>query len=164
MATELRRTIESDGQMSFACFELRGRCFGLDVACVREIVRWQRITPLPKAPPLIEGVVELRGGIVPVLDLGRLMGEDPVQPGPDARIALLEIDGMSIGLCVEAMSDVMSVHRTSIEDVPELATQAGYDTVRAVVRRADADPVMVLSLEQIIESVYRSALPQAGPA
>ena len=71
---------------------------------------------------------------------------------------------MSLGLCVEAMSDVMSVQRTSIEDVPALASHAGYDMVRAVVRRADAEPVMVLSLEQILESVYRSALPQAGAA
>lgn len=157
-------TLAGDGQMSLACFELRGRAFGLDVAQVRELVRWQPITPLPKAPPLIEGVIELRGSVFPVLDLGRALGGDPIEPGPDARIALLEIDGMAVGLCVEAATDVMSIHPSAIEDVPELARQAGYDVVRAVVRRSDAEPVMVLSLEQILESVYRSALPQAGAA
>lgn len=163
MATDAH-TVAADGQMSLACFELRGRFFGVDVSHVREVVRWQPITPLPLAPPLIEGVVELRGGVVPVVDLGRALGGEPVEPGPDTRIALLDVDGMSIGLCVGGATDVLSVHPTSIEDVPELARQTGYEAVRAVVRRRDEAPVMVLSVEQLLESVYRSALPQAGAA
>lgn len=163
MATE-EHTVAADGQMSLACFELRGRLFGIDVANVREVVRWQEITPLPLSPPLIEGVVELRNGVVPVLDLGRALGGEPIEPGSDARIALLDLDGMSIGLCVEAATDVLSVHPTAVVDVPELARQAGYEAVKAIVRRHDGEPVMVLSVEQLLESVYRSALPQSGDA
>jgi len=157
-------TVAADGQMSLACFELRGRFFGIEVAHVREVVRWQRITPLPMAPPLIEGVAELRSGLVPVLDLGRALGGAPIEPTGDARIAVIEIDGMALGLCVEAATDVLNIHPSAIEDVPLLARQAGYEAVRAVVRRGDAEPVMVLSVEQLLESVYRSALPQAGAA
>jgi purine-binding chemotaxis protein CheW len=157
-------SVAADGQISLACFGLQGRSFGIDVANVREVVRWQTITPLPLAPPLIEGVVELRSGLVPVLDLGRALGTDPIEPNDAARIALLHLDGMSIGLCVQAATDVLSVHPGAIVDVPELARQAGYEAVRAIVRREDDDPVMVLSVEQLLESVYRSALPQAGVA
>lgn len=154
--------LAADGQMSLACFELDGRSFGIDVAQVREVVRFQRITPLPMAPPLIEGVVELRNGVVPVLDLGRALGGECVEPDADTRIVLLELDGMAFGLCVGAATDVLDVHPTAVEDVPELARRAGYEAVRAIVRREDADPVLVLSVEQLLESVYRSALPQAG--
>jgi chemotaxis signal transduction protein len=58
--------------------------------------------------------------------------------------------------------DVISVESRSVDRPPALATQAGYEAVRAVVRRADAPPVLVLSLEHLLESVYRSALPTAG--
>ena len=60
--------------------------------------------------------------------------------------------------------DVLSLEPTALEDPPELAAQAGYDAVRAVVRRPNASPVMVLALEHILESVYRPALPTAGEA
>jgi chemotaxis signal transduction protein len=63
-----------------------------------------------------------------------------------------------LGLAVDAAIEVLPVNVTAMEDPPGLATQAGYDTTRAVVRRADADPILVLSLEHLLESIYRSAL------
>ena len=63
-----------------------------------------------------------------------------------------------MGLAVDAALEVMSVDPTELEDPPALATHAGYDAARAVVRRPDAAPVLLLSLEHILESVYRSAL------
>jgi purine-binding chemotaxis protein CheW len=148
-------------QVNLACFAVRGRTYALDVAQVKEIVRLAPVTPLPKAPALIEGVIDLRGSVIPVLDLGRLLGAGPVQAGPQARIVVLEVDGLVVGVSVEAAIDVLSIDASQLEDPPALATQAGYDAVRAVVRRPDAAPVMVLSLEHLLESVYRSALPAA---
>ena len=153
-------TASDDNQINLACFEVQERAYAIDVAHVREIVRLQEITPLPKAPDLIEGVVELRGGVVPVLDLGRVLGTEPCEAGSRSRIAVLECDGLVVGLCVEAATDVLSLDALSLEDVPALASHAGYEVVRAVVRRESSKPVMVLSLEHILESVYRSALPQ----
>ena len=149
-------------EISLACFEVGGRSYALDVSVVREIVRTTEITPLPNAPRLIEGVVELRGGVVPVLDLSRILGHESAATTSDSRIVVLEHDGLRLGLCVESATDVLSLDPTLLEDVPELAAQAGYDTVRAVVRRADAAPVMVLSLENILENVYRSAQSKTG--
>ena len=145
-------------QINLACFEVAGRHYALDVALVREIVRSQAITPLPDAPELIEGVVELRGGVVPVLDLGCALGGEHTEQSSSSRLVVLEYDGIMIGLGVEAATDVLSLEAGFLEDLPELATQAGYDVVRAVVRRPDSPPVMVLSIESILEKVYRSAL------
>ncbi len=142
--------------VNLACFEVRGRVYALDVAHVREIVRSREITPLPMAPTLIEGVVELRDGVVPVIDLGRALGGDPCEITGKARIAVLEIDELVVGLVVELASDVLSLDASRLEDPPSLATQAGYEAVRAVVRRPDDRPVLVLSLEHILESVYRA--------
>jgi purine-binding chemotaxis protein CheW len=146
-------------QVTLGCFEVGGRVYALDVAYIREVVRWQPVTPLPKAPSLIDGVIDLRGAVVPVVDLGRALGGDPVETGNRSRIAVAEVEGLVLGLSVDAAIEVLPVNVTAMEDPPSLATQAGYDTTRAVVRRPDADPILVLSLEHLLESIYRSALP-----
>ncbi|MCP4037855.1 MAG: purine-binding chemotaxis protein CheW [bacterium] len=143
-------------EISLACFEAGERFYALDVKLVREIVRTQPITPLPNAPELIEGVVDLRGGLIPVLDLARVLGTERSELKSTSRIVVLDYEGMLLGLCVDAATDVLSVDPAQLEEVPDLAAQAGYDVVRSVVRREDAAPVMVLAVETILESVYRS--------
>lgn len=161
MQTELKSSYLNENQVNLAVFEAMGQHYALDVSQVREIVRYQPATPLPMAPTLIEGVVDLRSAVVPVIDLGRLLGGARIEASDKARIVILDCDGLVLGLCVEAATDVLSLEVTNLEDVPELATHAGYDAVRHVVRRPGQPPVMVLSLEHVLENVYRSALPQS---
>ncbi len=158
MQTDEQTAYLNENQVNLACFEVGGQLFALDVSQVREIVRHQEITPLPMAPPMIEGVIDLRSAVIPVIDLTRLLSGSPTEVTTKARIVMLDCDGMVVGLCVEAATDVLSLDANALEDVPELATQAGYDSVRHVVRRPGEPPVMVLSLERILEEVYRSAL------
>jgi purine-binding chemotaxis protein CheW len=145
-------------QVTLGCFEVGGRVYALDVTYLREVVRWQPVTPLPKAPLLIEGVIDLRGAVVPVVDLGRALGGEPAKTGSRSRIVIAEVEGLVLGLAVDAAIEVLPVNAAAMEDPPGLATQAGYDTTRAVVRRADSDPILVLSLDHLLESIYRSAL------
>ena len=78
-------------------------------------------------------------------------------PGLLARVVIVEVDGLVMGLAVDSAEAVLSVDVAALEDPPALATQSGYAAVRAVVRRPGAAPVMVLSLEDILENLYRSA-------
>ena len=150
----------SDATVELACLAVGKRVYGIDVLQIREIVRWQDVTPLPKAPELIEGVIDLRGDVIPVVDLGRVLGGDCAKNSLRARIAVLEVDDMVLGLRVDEAVDVLSAHASLIEKPPALATRSGYDVVRAVVRQPDSEPVLVLSLDHLLESVYRSAPPQ----
>lgn len=155
---------QDDTVVDLACFEVHGQHFGIDVQHIREIVRAQTVTPLPHAPGLIEGVIDLRGTIVPVIDAGRALGERPSREGPQARIAILELDGLVFGLRVDAAADVVAVAAGDVGEPPPLVAHAGYETVRAVVRRAAGLPTLVLSLEHLVESVYRSALGGKEPS
>jgi len=146
-----------EGRVELACFEVHGQHYGVEVQHIREIVRAQTVTPLPRAPGLIEGVIDLRGVIVPVIDAGRALAGRPTADGPRARIAILELDGLVFGLRVDAAADVIAVPAGDVGAPPPLVAQAGYDTVQAVVRRADGLPTLVLSLEHLLERVYRSA-------
>ena len=124
-------------QVELACLEVRGQIYGIDVQQVREIVRAQTLTPLPRAPELVEGVIDLRGVIVPVVDLGRALGGAPI---------------------ADAAAEVLAVPGSSVQSPPALVAQSGYDAIRAVVRRPDLPPVLVLALESVLETVYRSKL------
>ena len=152
-------TTVGENRVTLGCFEVGGHTYAIDVSQVREVVRWQAVTPLPNAPSLIEGVIDLRGAVVPVVDLGRALGGARVTPGPRTRIAVTEVDGLVMGLAVDAAVEVLAVDVANLDDPPSLATQTGYDVTRAVVRRAGTEPILVLSLEHVLESVYRSALP-----
>lgn len=161
---EMAAEAPSQNQVTLGCFEVSGRTIAIDVSHVREVVRWQPVTPLPNAPRLIEGVIDLRGAVVPVVDLGRALGGDPVVVTNAARIAVTEIDGLVVGFGVDSAIEVLQIDADSMEDPPALATHAGYDAARAIVRRAGAEPIVVLSLEHLLESIYRSALPEREAA
>jgi purine-binding chemotaxis protein CheW len=159
-------TATSDGareaavrQGDLACFEVHGNVLAIDVLQIREIVRWHDVTPLPEAPTLIEGVVDLRSSVIPVVDLGRALGGAPIERSPRARIVVLEVDGLVLGLRVAAAVDVLALEGLTVEPPPALAMQAGYEAVRAMVRRPGSPPVLVLSLDHLLENIYRSALP-----
>lgn len=155
---------ESDVRLELACFELEGARFAVDVAQVREISRCPPLVPLPHAPALIEGVADLRGTVLPILDLGRALGRPPVQDLAKARLAVLQAEDLVFGLRVAAAVEVISVSVGDVEEVPALAAQAGYEAVRAVVRRPDSTPLLVLSLEALLERVYRSARTEEAAA
>jgi purine-binding chemotaxis protein CheW len=151
------RSHDADIRLELACFELDGVRLAVDVSQVREISRCPALVPLPHAPALIEGVSDLRGTVLPILDLGRALGRSPVADPARARLAVLQADDMEFGLRVASNVEVISVSVADVEEVPALAAQAGYEAVRAVVRRPDATPILVLSLEALLERVYRSA-------
>jgi purine-binding chemotaxis protein CheW len=146
-----------DAGIELACFAVGGTTLAIDVQQVREVARCPAVTPLPKAPALIEGVIDLRGRVIPVVDLGRALFGLPACDDPLARVVVLEADGLVFGLRVGVAADVLSLPAAALEEPPALATHAGYDAVRAVVRREGEPPVLVLSVEHLLERVYRSA-------
>ena len=150
--------------IELACFDVGGVTLAIDVARVREVARCPVITPLPKAPSLIEGVIDLRGRVIPVIDLGRALLEAPRVDDPLARVAVIELDGLLFGLRVGCAADVLTVSSAALEEPPALVTHAGYAAVRAVVRRDNDTPVLVISLEHLLERIYRSARGQEEAA
>ncbi len=148
-------------QLDLACFEVHGRTYAVDVMGIREIVRDAPVTPLPRAPEQIEGVVEVSGRTLPVFDLGRVLGGAPVEASEDSRIAVLERDGLLLGMRVDAAVDVLNVEAAALETPAAVGADA---VVAAVLRREQAGPVLVLDLAALLDGVRGRARPAAAAA
>jgi len=144
-----------------ACFQVHENVWGIDVRRIRQIVRAVETTPLPGAPPWIEGVIDLRESMVPVVDLGLALGGEPIARGGRSRIAVVDVEGFVVGLRVGRALEVLSLDGRAIEPPPAIAIQAGYDPVAALLRRDDGSPVLELALERLVARLLH-ATPREG--
>jgi len=96
-------------------FRIGNETYGVRIASVREIVRVPEITMVPNAPDIIEGVINLRGKIIPVMDLRKRFGNSAVQPDKKNRILVVELDNKLLGLIVSSASEVLKIPPSEIE-------------------------------------------------
>lgn len=107
-------------EFQLVVFKIGKEEFGVDIKQVREIVRLVEITRMPKAPAFIEGVVNLRGQIVSVIDLAKRL-DLPSSPRDDfTRIIVIEIESNTVGMVVDSVSEVLRLSMKDIEEVPAL--------------------------------------------
>jgi purine-binding chemotaxis protein CheW len=95
-------------------FRIGNETFGVRIASVREIVRVPDITAVPSAPDTIEGVINLRGKIIPVMDLRKRFGHSDLQPDKKNRILVVELENKLVGLIVNAASEVLKIPPSEI--------------------------------------------------
>jgi purine-binding chemotaxis protein CheW len=117
-------------QRELVAFRMGAQEYCVDIHSVLEIRGWAPATHLPQSPPYVRGVINLRGTVLPIIDLGARLGL-PVSP-PSARhvIIVAKIDRKTVGLLVEAVSDILTVGEELIQPTPDIACE----TVRAFVR------------------------------
>src|SRR5262249_6502975 len=102
-------------ELQIVGFRIGGETFGLPIGTVREIVRVPEITAVPNASDYIEGVINLRGSIVPVLDLRKRFGDKTPEKNKKNRIVVVEIGRRAIGLIVNSASEVLRISPSDIE-------------------------------------------------
>jgi purine-binding chemotaxis protein CheW len=96
-------------------FRIGNETFGVRIGSVREIVRVPAITAVPSAPETVEGVINLRGKIIPVMDLRKRFGQSDIQPDKKNRILVVELENKLVGLIVNAASEVLKIAPSEIE-------------------------------------------------
>jgi purine-binding chemotaxis protein CheW len=96
-------------------FRIGNETYGVRIGSVREIVRVPEITSVPSAPETVEGVINLRGKIIPVMDLRKRFGHSEIKPDKKNRILVVELDNKLIGLIVNSASEVLKISPAEIE-------------------------------------------------
>lgn len=112
MATERAEEIQ------LVVFQLAGELYGADISVVREVTPLQRVTKVPRTPGYIEGVTNLRGRVIPVIDLRRRLSLPASPPTKASRIAVAELDGGQVGMIVDGVSEVLRISADRIEKTP----------------------------------------------
>jgi len=130
-------------------FRLGDDFFAMMIASVNEIIRLQKITPVPKAPAFVEGVTNLRGRVIPVIDLRKRFGIAPLEDGHNARIIVADHAGKLIGMMVDRVDEVLTVPADAIEPPDEMVVSFDSEFLAGIVRLEDR-LIILLDHEQVL--------------
>lgn len=123
--------------LQLVSFKLGEEEFAVDILLVQEINRMAEITLVPKAPAFVEGVINLRGKIIPVVNLRARFGLAGAGTGAEARIVVVNVENRVLGLLVDSVSEVLRLPAHTIEPPPSFASGIGTDYIKGVGRIAD---------------------------
>lgn len=124
----------SSEEMQLVTFVLGQESFGLDIMNVQEIIRIPAITVIPQAPAYVEGITNLRGNILPVIDTRSRFGMNKSERDISSRVIVVDVRGSKVGLSVDAVSEVLRVESNRIEAAPEMVSGADASSIAGVVK------------------------------
>jgi len=149
--SENRSATTTKAEAQLLTFRLDNQEYALDIANVAQVVRMVAITPVPKAPEVVEGVINLRGKVIPVINLRKRCGL-PTRPyGLNDHLLIARMDGRVMGLIVDVVSEMLTVPMSDLDSSAEIGSQQ-MEYLTAVGRLGDRlllvlDPGMILTFE-----------------
>lgn len=149
------KTAVAEATEHLATFYLSNEEYGLPVRLVQEIIRVTEITQVPRAPDFIKGVINLRGRIIPVVDLRRKLKLGDVEIGRQSRIVVVKMDDRLIGLLVDGASQVLRVPVSSIEAAPEEVVEIEEQFIRGVAK-LEKRLIILIDLSQVLARELRA--------
>lgn len=154
---------KNQDRRQFITFRSGEQDFAADIMLIREIRGWTPTTPLPHAPDFVRGVINLRGVVLPVVDLQALLGRGQIEANVKHVIIVVKTDERTIGLLVDAVSDILSVTASDIQPTPELAREEQAHFVEGIAV-LDQRMVTILSMEGLTGSVIGQSAATARAA
>lgn len=140
--------IQNDA-IRFATFFLEGQVFGVDILRMREVIRPVEITKVPPAESFVEGVINLRGVVIPVISL-RALFDMPAKPlGKETRIINMEIDAMVVGFIVDSIGHGYSVPANAIKPAPAVAAAVDVEYI-AGIANVDDTLLVILDVDKLV--------------
>jgi purine-binding chemotaxis protein CheW len=138
-------------EVQLACFRLGSELYALDIMKIREIIKPQKLNIVPKAPAFIEGVINLRGAVIPVVDMRRRFGLQPGEESGKNRVIICSLSGKIIGLLVDEVTEVRNFTREEVKPPPQFLQGRGTEYFMGVCR-VRGQLVIILDLEKILSS------------
>ncbi len=127
-----------------------------------EPVGEQPLTRVPRAPAFLEGVINIRGQVVPVIDLKKRFDLPAGERPPRARLLVTEVENQRVGLVVDAVTDILWMPTEKIEPPPPMVAQISGVYVQGVARRADDRPLVILNLREVLSVQEREGLAEVA--
>jgi purine-binding chemotaxis protein CheW len=138
-------------ELQIVGFRIGRETFGLPISQVHEIVRPPEVTNVPHAPEYVEGVMNLRGRIVPVIDLRKRFGGGSEETSRKTRVLVVNVDSRAVGLLVDSASEVLRISEAQIEPPPNVFTDDATNYVTGVAKY-QGRLIILVDLKRILES------------
>lgn len=135
-------------QLQLVTFEVANEEFAVDILSVQEINRMMELTRVPQSPPEVEGVINLRGKIIPVVDLRKRFGMATTEHSSDSRIVVVEVRGRVIGFVVDRVHEVLRISSSIVEPPPSMVCSIDSDFIAGVGKLQDR-LLILLDLERL---------------
>ena len=145
--------------MQLVTFSIGDEEFGVDILKVQEIIRTMEITKVPRAPEFVEGVINLRGKVIPIVDLRKRFGLETRDHDKHTRIIVIEINQMIVGFVVDSVSEVLRIPANTVEPPPPVVSGLESEYISGVGKLQDR-LLILLDLNRLLSGEEKDALSQ----
>ncbi|MCP5058382.1 MAG: purine-binding chemotaxis protein CheW [bacterium] len=161
MAVEFDESANAESAPKYLTFIVADEVYGVPIAHIAEIIGAQRFTPVPDPRPYMRGVINLRGTVIPVLDVRTRLAMEPREVDRRTCIVVVQLDDTSVGLLVDTISDVIDVPPCSIEDAPRRKKSMVRDSVVTGLVQIEGKVRILIDLGRLLDDV--AAIPEDSP-
>ena len=144
----------NENQDKYLTFNVSDDVFGINILRIKEIIEYDHVCMVPMVPNYIRGVINLRGNVVPVIDLAHRMEMEPCDVNRRSCIVIIEVKSedeiMDIGILVDAVKKVYSIPETEIEDTPSFGAKIRVDFIQGM-GKVNGDFVVLLELDKVLD-------------
>lgn len=156
---DIKKDLDSKEVLQLVTFRLGKEEFSLDILKVQEIIRHMDLTRVPRTPDFVDGVINLRGRVIPVLDLRKRFGLPADEKTNDTRIIVVDVDNRTVGLKVDAVSEVLRLPADTVEPPPAIVAGAESDYIKGV-GKLEGRLIILLDISRILTRTESDALGQ----
>lgn len=157
MTSELTDIALSEPAEQLVVFRLANEFYGVDIGAVSTIIRMQEVTEIPRTPEFVEGVINLRGSIIPVIDLRKRFCLSVGEITKSSRIMVVEASGQMIGMIVDAVAETLRLPTDAIEAPPAVIASVDSEYMRGVGKDGNR-LVILLDLDKVLSAKETAAL------
>jgi purine-binding chemotaxis protein CheW len=147
----------SGERIQVVSFHLGSEEYGVDISQVQEIIRMVEITHVPRAPRFMEGVINLRGQLIPIIDLRTRFSMPRAEHTKSTRIVVTEIGSKKVGIIVDSVSEVINIPIEQVEDAPDMIAGVGTEYIQGVGKVGDR-LIILLDLTMVITGDEKAQL------
>lgn len=145
------------GELQLVSFNIGSEEFGVDILKVQEINRMVEITKVPQAPHYVEGVINLRGKVIPIIDLRKRFNLELKEQDKNTRIVVVDIAGNIMGMIVDSVSEVLRLPSDTVEPPPDLVTGINSEYINGVAKLEDR-LLIFLDLSKVVDMEAMAAV------
>lgn len=140
----------TEGQVQVVTFVIDRETFSIHINRVQEIIMMQDVTRIPRSLPFVDGVLNLRGRVIPVISLRRRLGFSDVEHDRRTRVVVVEVTGRILGLVVDRVEEVLTLDSSRIEPPPAMISGIGREFIEGVGKRGERI-IVLLDIEKLFD-------------